>query len=403
MLLRINAAPTIFIGRVEWVAYAQPVIATLSRNGIPKKQKRKSKVGGLGGPEELSAVARYTVIDIRNGRHSVRQFTRRLSHRLLNRSMIRFSIVTETQFQLEYDGEAVATGLMDVRDLAPALLGLGDLLEAVNEELNGDLTSVKAFADANFKTGSFDVNLRVIQDFIGQIKGFIGSQDVKDAEEVIKTAGVAGKEAWLGFLSLKKWLSGRSIEQKSEPDDDGRIRVSISGDVKFTKEEVLKLLGNDKANQAAERIISPLAHPGIDSVRFRDRQHVDTPITLEKSDITAYTTAPRAVEIKELQDQQITERSSSRLTRIWVLEPSFIRGNKWLVEEASLKFYVDIDDNEFMDRVSRAEVPFTANTGLDVELAQLLRVAKNGRDTATYTVKKVNEVVYGPDQTLLFS
>jgi hypothetical protein len=318
--------------------------------------------------------------------------------------VIPFSIVTEADFQFEYDGTAVADGLMDVRELAPALLALNDLLEAVDEELNRDLTSVRAFADANFKTGSFDVNLRVVQDVIGQIKGLLGSQDLKNAEEVVKTAGLAGKEAWMGYLSLKKWLGGRSIEHRSEPDEEGKIKVSISGDVKFTKEEVLKLISNDRANQAAERIVAPLTHPGIDSVKFHDSRHADAPVVLEKSDIEAYIRPDRTVgSIEETKDEpRVAQRTSQRLTRIWVLEPSFIRGNKWLVEEASHKFYVDIQDKEFMDRVSRAEVPFTANTGLDVELTQVVTLARSGKDSATFVIKKVLGVVYGPDQALLF-
>ena len=124
-------------------------------------------------------------------------------HELLRRTMIRFSIVTEANFQLEYAGTATDEGLMDVRLLGPALFALGELLEVVNEELNGDLAQVKALADANFQTGSFDVKIKIIQDLLSQVQSFLGSKEVKDAEEIAKTAGVVGEKTYLGFLSLK--------------------------------------------------------------------------------------------------------------------------------------------------------------------------------------------------------
>jgi hypothetical protein len=68
---------------------------------------------------------------------------------------------------------------------------------------------------------------------------------------------------------LKKWLRSRKIEKQSEPDAEGRIKIEISGDIAFTKAEVLELLSNDKANRSAAKIVSPLIGSGIDAVRLR--------------------------------------------------------------------------------------------------------------------------------------
>lgn len=317
--------------------------------------------------------------------------------------MIRFSIVTEAEFQLEYDGPDVAAGLMDVRILAPGLLAVGDLLEAANTELNGDRAQVKALADANFAVGSFDVKLKVIQDLIERVQNFLGSQPVKDAEEVAKTAGVVASKGYLGFLGLKKWLRSRKIEKQSEPDAEGKIKIEISGDIAFTKAEVLDLLSNDKANRSAARIISPLIGPGIETVRLRSGSGQEE-LSLSKADLAAYSSPESQLASFQsiLPDKQTEPRQSSRSTRVWILEPSFIRGHKWMVAEGENKFYVEIKDERFLDLIDREEVSFSANTGMDVILTQFLSVGR-GKDTITYAVDEVIKIIKGSEQRELFT
>ena len=45
--------------------------------------------------------------------------------------------MSSSQFWVAFEGSAVEDGEMDVRDLAPALLALGDVIQAANRALNG--------------------------------------------------------------------------------------------------------------------------------------------------------------------------------------------------------------------------------------------------------------------------
>ena len=45
---------------------------------------------------------------------------------------------TMSRFRVTYDGPALESSEMDVRELAPALLAIGDLLEASTQALCGD-------------------------------------------------------------------------------------------------------------------------------------------------------------------------------------------------------------------------------------------------------------------------
>lgn len=46
--------------------------------------------------------------------------------------------MSKIAFQLRYDGPALSEHGMDVGDLAPALLALGDLIKRANATVNGD-------------------------------------------------------------------------------------------------------------------------------------------------------------------------------------------------------------------------------------------------------------------------
>ena len=50
--------------------------------------------------------------------------------------------MSSTSFQVVYDGPALAGSTIDVRELAPALLAFGDVIEQANFTLNAGRTSV---------------------------------------------------------------------------------------------------------------------------------------------------------------------------------------------------------------------------------------------------------------------
>ena len=65
--------------------------------------------------------------------------------------------MSQTSFSIAYDGPAVESGSMDVRDLAPALLALGQLFDAANSVLNDERTTISVNVQA---TSNLAVSLR---------------------------------------------------------------------------------------------------------------------------------------------------------------------------------------------------------------------------------------------------
>src|SRR3954468_13556568 len=65
------------------------------------------------------------------------------------------SLMSKERFQIAYDGPIVREGVMDVYDLAPSLVALGDLVKEVNRELNGSNVTATVQVQSNFQRGSF--------------------------------------------------------------------------------------------------------------------------------------------------------------------------------------------------------------------------------------------------------
>jgi hypothetical protein len=73
--------------------------------------------------------------------------------------------MSEAHFSLIFRGPAVDNGEIDVQDFAPALLAVGDLLQAANEVINGDQAKV-AVKVRSTTTACFEVDLSLWQQIV---------------------------------------------------------------------------------------------------------------------------------------------------------------------------------------------------------------------------------------------
>ena len=109
---------------------------------------------------------------------------------------------SQAQFDIVYEGPAVAEGSMNVRDLAPAMLGVGAFFEASNRILNGDRALVNVNVRAT-SAGSFEILFEVLQNLEGQL-GDLLANTVNLKQLLVGGGGVGG-----GIIALIKWLRGR--------------------------------------------------------------------------------------------------------------------------------------------------------------------------------------------------
>jgi hypothetical protein len=134
--------------------------------------------------------------------------------------------MSEMRFQLAYDGPALKKGDMDVRQLAPALLAVGKLIQESNRVLNGERASVEVKVRADFKTASFHIDFNLTQGLLEHARDLLLNQDITDAKEILTRIGFfvgIPSTAVITLLKLVRWLKKRT------PDRITLVQISFFG------------------------------------------------------------------------------------------------------------------------------------------------------------------------------
>lgn len=195
--------------------------------------------------------------------------------------------VSKVTFEIAYDGPALADHSMDVRDLAPAMLGLGELIKQINQHANGEKSRVKLRVSGDFEHKCFNITFEVIQSIFEQIKMLVGDDDIKSAKELLEWIGIVGGASvvpLLTFLRLRRGRAVQNIEELRDEDSRGSVRVQFHGDgnTVVVNQHVYNISHDPHVKKAAEDLIAPLEQPGIESVDFKSEG--TEPIKIQKGE-----------------------------------------------------------------------------------------------------------------------
>lgn len=281
-------------------------------------------------------------------------------------------------FHMKYDGPSLASHEMDVKDFAPALLALGELLEEVNAVLNQGKTKVSVNIKAT-NPGSVDAVLAVSQDLIQQAVGLFssdGTTAVVNADALVRLVlGGGGIGGVIGFI---KWLKGRQISNITKI-DTGDLKVELQdGEVTVRTESEMNLFTFISIRKKIESVVrTPLLRPGIDSVAFSTENGTEQEITKGEAD---YFSAPEIT--KELIDDREIE------TNLTLVNISFQDDGKWRFNDGSQIFFAEITDADFNEKVAKNQITFTKDDILRVILVRKQYIA-DGSIKTDYILKKV--------------
>lgn len=301
------------------------------------------------------------------------------------------------RFTVVYDGPALRDSQMDVRDLAPALLGLGEVLEQANRVLNGERATLKVHVKA-FKGGCFGIDLELIQSCIDTVLGWLTpGSEVRNGIDLLNVVGFTPREivtdVGIGLYLLIKMVKGRRPKKKIEL-ENGRITLvfdSPERDEEITVDkDVVELYENVKVREAAEKSVSPLEHAGIDS--FGIVHDGERRMLVTKKDVDSF----RLSNVKPL---EIPIDTSDQIRVLSIVSLSFKQDNKWRLSDGQAILNVKINDDHFLKEVNEG-ASFAKGDMLKVQLVSKASVGHDGLKTE-YEVTKVIEHIKQPRQLWL--
>lgn len=251
--------------------------------------------------------------------------------------------------RITYDGPALINHEMEVRQLAPALHAVGDLLDNANRVLNGPDSKVAVSVKGSFKTGSFGIDFSFLQGWSRSVVDMFNSREMVATLGLLALLGLSGKDATRGLIGVIKWVKGRAITKVIKTESIATIHVdeeSLEIELK-----VLQLLMDIETRQALDGVIhEPLSHDGIDM--FASGTDSEIEVTVNRAESVWFATP-------EVLEQTISQTETEE--RLQLVAVVFKDDNKWRFSDGVASFYAAILDNEFLNRVDRDEERFGKN------------------------------------------
>jgi hypothetical protein len=243
---------------------------------------------------------------------------------------------------VRYDGPILADHRMDVADLAPALIGISDLIKLANQRFNGDSTAVRVLIDTDVEHQCFQIDLHIVQAWWDQAKAFLGNENVASAKELLEWLGLLSGGS-LGLFGALKWLKGRKVTSSQLIVQDGKnvVQLRIEGDnnVVTVFSETYQLLLDDSALASAKKVVLPVAQEGYETLEFESG---GDEIAISKDEASAIA-ATNAEDIKA----PTTDDPQTLTAWITVYAPVYdAKAPKWRFKFGNSVEYMDITETE---------------------------------------------------------
>ena len=308
--------------------------------------------------------------------------------------------MSSSSFRIAFEGEPFAEGEIDVNDLAPALLALGEVIQAANRALNGDRANARLKLRAT-NEGSFEALLSIDVSMVDAIKDildavaddperFVAADQLLDL--LIKGGKIVGGTV-LGLIAAVGMLRGRRPE-KVEDRGDGTTSITVNQTTIVVDNRTIGLLEDLPTREAlADFGGKALGVPGVTAVRIGEKGSEDD-IELTGDDRAAFN-------VPEPVDEEPRVAVIEREVLLKVITVQFRDGYKWrFTDGGDRPFTADMEDAEFLNQALGGKIALSANDTLRCQIREEQKLTSSGL-TKEVKVVKVIEHIPGAKQLRL--
>lgn len=259
--------------------------------------------------------------------------------------------MAEVDLNITFDGPGIVDGRMGARDLAASLIAVADLMQAAQAELFPHDRRVTVDIKATDE-GSFEANLVVLHTFYERIVNMFSSDEIEAALNLGTVVGGVGTLLAL----LKRRARARVV---SESPEDGGVRVEFGdGTAMHISREAAALARNVTVRKAARQTVEVLERPdGVTSIKFESS-------AMETVEVGTFDIA--GFDVPEEPEEPLGQ--TERDVVVTIASAAFADGTKWRLSDGESTFWATIADQEFLERVDRAEEIFAKHDLLRVRL-----------------------------------
>lgn len=189
--------------------------------------------------------------------------------------MEKVAIMNSEKIRLRFDGPALAEHSIDVSVLGPSLTGLGELLRAANVVANGKDVKVSVVMNADVEANCVTMDFAVIQSIFESISKLLGTDQVKNAKEILEWLGILS--TGVGVTTLTVWKLYAWVAKNRKPGqkittttEEGKVVININGTGNTVNVDpmVYKLAADPRVRSGYLQLMSPLGEPGIEEAAF---------------------------------------------------------------------------------------------------------------------------------------
>lgn len=285
--------------------------------------------------------------------------------------------VATQELSLTYRGPALDAGRMPVRELAPALIALGDLFQIARELAEPNAPPVhlhvKGFSDGSFKTL-----------LMAAIEG-TGTVLLSNPAEALSNLITLIGDPHLGVFAVLKRIRGRitSVDQNS----DGSTTITTeNGDVynfPSAQRPVFNILNESRGREAARAVLEPLLEEGVAEAEFDAPETGPLVLTATQVEVLDQfeNAEPGSVEAEPIIDQ-VFEAFVSPVTA------SFDPKTKWRLQMGDQRISAKFNDEDHMEKFHRHEEGVFEDDTMVVDL-RMRQWAPEHKKSIEWTIEKV--------------